>query len=265
MNPTPSGSSTAGGGTSGPSAAAYVERLTEIADRVATTQAAAVAAAADLIAAAIAAGGIVQSFGTGHSQATAMEIAGRAGGLIPTNRIALSDLVVHGGEPADILTDPYAERDPDLPRRLYEATPVEPADVFVIASQSGINGSIVGLALLAAERGHPVIAITSRRHTAEVDSRHPSGRKLADVADVVLDNGAPLGDAVLDLPGGGAVCAVSSITAALLAQMITAEVVARMLAAGAEPPVYLSSNVPGGDVHNEALLARYAGRIRRGG
>ena len=111
-------------------------------------------------------------------------------------------------------------------------------------------------------RGHALIAITSRAHSARVGSRHDSGRKLADVADVVLDNGAPYGDAALDY-GGGAVGAVSSITAALLAQQIVTEVVARLLALGVTPPVYLSDNVPGGREHNTLLEARYAGRIRR--
>ena len=81
---------------------------------------------------------------------------------------------------------------------------------------------------------------------------------------MVLDNGAPYGDATLPLPGGGAVGAVSSITAALLAQQVTVEVVARLLAAGERPPVYLSANIPDGDAHNNELEARYAGRIRRG-
>jgi len=71
------------------------------------------------------------------------------------------------------------------------------------------------------------------------------------------------GDAVLPLPGGGTVCAVSSITGALVAQLIGAEVVRRLTEAGETPPVYLSANVPGGDEHNSALEDRYAGRIRR--
>ena len=99
-------------------------------------------------------------------------------------------------------------------------------------------------------------------HSGRVTSRHPSGKRLFELADVVLDNGAPYGDAVL-ATGGVTVCAISSITAALLAQMIVAEVVRTMLAAGETPPVYLSSNVPEGDAHNSALEARYAGRIRR--
>jgi uncharacterized phosphosugar-binding protein len=208
--------------------------------------------------------GIVQAFGTGHSQSTAMEIAGRAGGLIPTNRIALRDLVTYGGMAASEIADPHTERDPATAAKLYDVTPVQPADVFVIASNSGINGSIVGLASVVKEHGHGLIAITSLEHSGRVVSRHPSGAKLTDFADVVLDNGGPYGDAVLPLPGGGAVCAVSSITAALLAQLVTAEVVRRLLDAGEQPPVYLSANVPDGDVHNEALLNRYTGRIRRG-
>jgi uncharacterized phosphosugar-binding protein len=96
-----------------------------------------------------------------------------------------------------------------------------------------------------------------------LESRHPSGSKLADHADVLLDNGAPYGDAVLDLPSGGKVCAVSSITAALLAQLLAAEIIRRLIAAGETPPVYLSANIPGGDEHNSILEQRYAGRIRR--
>lgn len=247
------------------SAAAYLANVTEIVDRVATTQLDGVHLAADIVARSVRAGGVVQAFGTGHSQATAMEIAGRAGGLIPTNRIAISDLVMYGGEDPATILDPRTERDPSLAQRLYDLAPIEAGDVFVIASNSGINGSIVGMAEVAKKNEHPVVAITSLQHGAQVESRHPSGRKLTDLADVVLDNGGPFGDAVLPLPGGGAVCAVSSITAALLAQLLTAEVVRRLIEAGDTPPVYLSANVPGGDVHNDGLLQRYAGRIRRGG
>lgn len=247
------------------SAPAYLDRVREVIDRIAVSEADAVSSAADIVARSVLDDGVVQVFGTGHSQATAMEIAGRAGGLIPTNRIALRDLVVHGGAHAAVLTDPHLERDPALAQRLYDLTPVEPPDVFVIASNSGINGSVVGMAEVAKKNDHPLIAITSLAHSAEVDSRHPSGRKLVDLADVVLDNGGPFGDAVLPLPGGGSVCAVSSITAALLAQLLTAEVVSRLLDAGETPPVYLSANVPGGDAHNDGLLRRYAGRVRRGG
>ena len=247
------------------SAEAFLDVVRPIIDQVATTQLDAVQAAADVVATAVLDGGVIHAFGTGHSQATAMEIAGRAGGLIPTSRIALTDLVFYGDEDPATVADPTFERDPTLAERLYDAAPIDPRDVFVIASNSGINGSVVGLAQCVKDRGHKLVAITSLQHSARVDSRHPSGKKLTEVADVVLDNGGPYGDAVLPLPTGGATGAVSSITAALLAQLLMAEVVRRLIDAGETPPVYLSANVPDGDAHNNALLDRYAGRIRRGG
>lgn len=243
--------------------AAYAAVAREALDRVVAQSREPVGRAADLVVASLRAGGVVQAFGSGHSEALAMEIAGRAGGLVPTNRLALRDVVVFGGEPPEVLSDGILERDPTIAARLLDLAAIDPADVFVIASNSGINGSVVELARLVTERGHRLIAITSLEHTRRVDSRHPSGRKLVDFADVVLDNAAPYGDAVLPLPGGGAVGAVSSLTAAMLAQLIVAEVVCRILAAGEEPPVYLSANVPGGDEHNRTLEERYAGRIRR--
>ena len=242
--------------------ARYVEVIQQAVARVSSTQTGQVAAAADLLTATLQAGGVIQAFGCGHSEALAMEIAGRAGGLVPTNKIALRDIVLYGGEPAAVLSDPQLERTPSVAHRLYELAPIKPDDAFVIASNSGVNGAVVEMAQLVKQRGHALIAITSLAHSARVDSRHASGRKLSDFADVVLDNGAPYGDAALDY-GTGAVGAVSSITAALLAQQIVTEVVARLLALGETPPVYLSDNVPGGREHNKHLEARYAGRIRR--
>ena len=250
--------------TGGVSAQDYVHALTPIMTAVTEQIDGPIQQAADLMAKALRANGVIQAFGSGHSEALAMEIAGRAGGLIATNRIALRDLVLLGGESIEVLRGGELERDPSIARRLYDLAEPHPEDLFVIASNSGVNGSIVEFATVVKEKGHPLIAITSLQHTGGMDSRHPSGKKLIDFADVVLDNHAPFGDSVLDLPGGGGkVCAVSSITAALLAQMLVAEVLRRLTDAGETPPVYLSANIPGGDEHNHALEARYAGRIRR--
>jgi uncharacterized phosphosugar-binding protein len=213
---------------------------------------------------AIETGAVIQAFGTGHSEAFAMEIAGRAGGLIPTNKIALRDVVLRGSLPVDVLAGSSLERNPDIVAQLWEISPIHTGDVFLIASNSGVNGSVVGMALLAKERGHDVIAVTSLQHTAQVQPKHPSGRRLAEIADVVIDNLAPYGDATLVLPGGVAVGSVSSITSAFIAQLLTIGVAERMKGDGRVPPLYLSANIPGGDEHNHALENKYAGRIRRG-
>lgn len=219
--------------------------------------------AMDLMVGAISAGGFVQAFGTGHSEAFAMEIAGRAGGLIPTNRIALRDIVLHGTRDASVLGGSALERDPEVVDDLFEVSPISPADVFIIASNSGVNGSIVGVALKAKELGHPVIAVTSLEHTNAVQPKHLSGKRLSEIADVVIDNRAPYGDATLELPGGIGVGAISSITAAFIAQLLTVGVVQRLAAGGATPPVYISANIPGGDEHNRALEDLYRDRFRR--
>lgn len=242
----------------------YVAALRDVLDKVTQTQTDQIGAAADLIAAGLARGGVLQAFGTGHSEALTMELAGRAGGLVPTNRIALRDLVLRGDEPVELLSSDKLERDPQVARKLFALSAPDPRDFFVIASQSGINGSVVEFAAAVKEAGHDLIAITSTQHSNRTPSRHPSGKRLLDFADVVLDNCSPHGDSMLSLPSGGSVGAASSISSALLAQMVVAEVVRRQLDAGETPPVYLSANVPGGDEHNHTLESRYAGRIRRG-
>src|SRR5690349_22639571 len=116
--------------------------------------------AIDLIVSSLQRGGVLQAFGTGHSQAFAMEVAGRAGGLIPTHAIVLRDLVLRGSRDVSILQGGKLERDESVADELYGLYVIEPADIFLIASNSGVNGSVVGLALRAKADGHPVIAVT---------------------------------------------------------------------------------------------------------
>jgi uncharacterized phosphosugar-binding protein len=215
------------------------------------------------IAASLEAGGVVQAFGTGHSEAFAMEIAGRAGGLIATNRIALRTLVLRGDRSVSELGGAEFERDPDIGENLLALFDVQPEDIFIIASNSGVNGSILGVALAAKARGHKVIAVTSLDHTNRVKPKHPSGKRLSEVADIVIDNLAPYGDSTMQLEGGIGVGAVSSITAAFIAQRITIGVAEAIRRRGKTPPVYLSANIPGGDEHNRALEDLYGERIRR--
>lgn len=219
--------------------------------------------AIELLVAALRDGGVIQAFGTGHSEAFAMEIAGRAGGLIPTNRIALRDIVLHGERTADVLTGSL-EREPWVVDELMAVSPVTENDVFVIASNSGVNGSIVGVALWAKEHGHKVIAVTSLEHTARVEPKHPSGKRLSEIADVVIDNLAPYGDSTLQVTDTISAGAISSITAAFIAQLLTLGVARTLAEAGEVPPMYISANIPGGDEHNSALEARYLDRLRRG-
>jgi uncharacterized phosphosugar-binding protein len=240
----------------------YLNEIKTRLDRVAAMRAP-IAAAVAAIAEALVAGGVVQAFGTGHSEAFAMEIAGRAGGLIATNRIPLRNLVIRGGRDVSILQGGALEQDPTIVDDLLKLTELNPNDIFIIASNSGVNGSIVGVALAAKARGHKVIAVTSLEHTNGVKPKHPSGKRLSEIADIVIDNLAPYGDTTLKLEGGIGVGAVSSITAAFIAQLITIGVAETMRSRGKTPPVYLSANIPGGEEHNRVLEDVYGDRIRR--
>ena len=123
--------------------------------------------AADLLAEALQAGGVIQAFGCGHSEALAMEIAGGpAAWCRPTgSRCATSSSSAASRRRP---RRPELERTPSVAHRLYDLAPVKPDDTFVIASNSGVNGAIVEMAQLVKQRGHALIAITSREHSARV-------------------------------------------------------------------------------------------------
>ncbi|HWI65709.1 MAG TPA: SIS domain-containing protein [Symbiobacteriaceae bacterium] len=234
-------------------------------DKLEATQMANIRKAGEILAGAIQRDGVVQVFGTGHSRAFAMEMANRAGGLVPMNAIDMTDLFLRQVVPITLWHSPELERDPAVAHKILALYNLRPADAFIIVSNSGRNGSTVEMAMQVKKHGHPLIVVTSMDHTTQVTSRHPSGKKLYELADVVIDNCGPFGDALLPLDDHGfKACAISSITGAFIAQGLTAEIIGCLQRAGAEIPVLISANVDGGDAHNDALRARYAGRIGGG-
>lgn len=243
------------------SARDYFAAAAEAIARVEATQVPAIEQAAVVLAARMRSGGVVHLFGSGHSRAFSMEMSGRAGGLVPTHAMYLSDLALSGRYPVEEVRDPTFERRPEVARELVDLHDIRPTDALIVISSSGRNGVTVEMAMIAVERQLPVIVVTSLAHTSAVTSRHPSGKLLRDLGDIVIDNCAPLGDAVLDIGIGTRICAVSSVTGAVIAQALTAEIAAEYQRHGEEPPVLISANVDGADEHNAALRARYGTRI----
>jgi uncharacterized phosphosugar-binding protein len=219
-------------------AAGLVERLWR-------EQAAAIAAAGELLATRLLAGGNAYVFGTGHSRITAMELAGRAGGLAGIRELVLEDMVAHGQATKDELADGTLERRPDAALALLQRVAVSPDDTFIVVSHSGCNGAPVEMALQARRRDLPVVAVTSLEHSRTVCSRHPSGLRLFEVATISIDTCAPYADTAIRLPSQLGVCSVSSFAGVLVAQALTAEVVSRYLRAGVTPPLLVSRNLPG--------------------
>ncbi|MTI65523.1 MAG: SIS domain-containing protein [Firmicutes bacterium] len=206
--------------------------------------------------------GVVHIFGTGHSKCFAMEMCNRAGGLVPMHRITLDDLALKGIIKGVDLKDPTLERRTDVAYKLWNLYKIQKNDAFIIVSNSGRNGSIVEFASIVKERKMPLIVVTSLKHTESVDSRHPSGKKLYQYGDVVIDNCGPKGDALIPLEGIDIkACSVSSITGGFIAQALTAEIIKGYLDKNINPPILISFNVDGADEHNQKLLKKYEGRI----
>ncbi len=236
----------------------------EIVNRLENEQLGNIKKAAETMAHSILDGGVVHIFGPGHSKSFAMELVHRAGGLAPCSGIALDDLVNKAENPIthEELRQPETERNPETAHELLKIHDILPGDVMIICSNSGRNGSAVELALEMKKRGIPLIAVTSLAHSRKTESRHPSGKRLFEIADIVIDNCGPYGDAAIELQAiNTKVCSVSSISNMFIAQSLTAETIRLILAKGEIPPVFISLNVDGADEHNEKIKARYEGRV----
>jgi uncharacterized phosphosugar-binding protein len=213
------------------------------------------AKAGKAIAKSIANGGVLHTFGSGHSQILAAEIERRAGGLVPVSSI---------NDPAD----GWPEQIPGYGARLFQRYAyqyaVEPHDCVLVISNSGRNASPIEVALEAKQMGLRVLALTSLEMSKATSSRHPSGQKLYQIADYVLDNGGVPGDAAIDAPGFAyKVGPTSTMSGALLLNMLAMEIIEQLIADGVTPPTYVSQNADGGAEHNEALALKYRHRIRR--
>ncbi|MDI3298035.1 MAG: SIS domain-containing protein [Bacillota bacterium] len=237
---------------------AFAERASSMIRAAAERQAEAIERAGELVAAALSRGGLLHTLGTGHSHLLAEEIYSRAGGLLPVHVIETAPLMLH----EDAVASGAWERLPGVAALLMEHAGVEPEkDVLLVISNSGRNAVPVEAAEWARARGMPVIALTSLAHSRSAESLAPSGRRLFEVADVVLDNLGEPGDAVMELRPDLRVAATSTVLGAWLLQAVVLAAVERMLEEGLEPPVLRSANVPGAQEANRALLARWEGRL----
>ena len=219
--------------------------------------------ASEVCAETIAQGGVVHVFGSGHSVGFGMDLAGRPGSLVPFHTIVTSDFVLHGKVSLAEFKDPdnIFERRADIADRLYDLYDIRPQDSFIIISNSGINGVVIDFAIKAKQEGHKVIVVTSWQHTSAEASRHPSGKKLYEMGDVVIDNCGPQGDALIETGKIEKICSISSITGAFIAQSITTETCRLLSERGVELPLLLSEDSEENRKHNAELRQKYAGRI----
>ena len=201
--------------------------------------------------------GVVHVFGSGHSVGLGIDIKDRVGSLVPIHIIEMADFVTKGGIPAEEFMDPknIFERKPGVAQKLYDLYDIKPQDIFVVISNSGINGIVIDIADLAKRNGHKVIIITSMKHTLAEEPRHPSGKKLYEFGDIVVDNCGPHGDALIQTDGVAKVCSVSSICNNCIAQSVAARTIELLEEDGVELPV-----LNGNEEHDTYLKKKYEGR-----
>lgn len=145
--------------------------------------------------------------------------------------------------------------------QIYEAgkTKLESGDVLLVSSVSGRTLSIVELAYNSVQQGVRVIAFTSMEYATVVDAVHPSGKKLYEFVDCVVDNCAPAAEAMLTVDGlESKFAAASGLASDFLLWSITAVVVERMMASGCTPGVLKSFNYQDGPEYNANIRKHFA-------
>src|SRR5438477_12893649 len=197
-------------------------------------------AAATLCTEAIARDGLVHLFGCGHSRMMCEEMTPRQGCFVGWHTIVELGLTFHNliVGPNGLRQSLHLEKTLGYAEQILRNFAFGPHDVMVVISTSGIREVIVEMAEGARRRGLKVIAVLSRAHCEQAKPAHPSGKKLIDVADVVLDNLCPPGDCVLELPGlewrtGPA----STITGAMLINMVRCATAEKLLKRGVKPNI----------------------------
>ena len=237
-------------------AQAYMDAVRTILDGVAQSQGSAIDQAASAIVKAIKSGGMVYLFGTGHSHLLAEEGHNRAGGLAPVCPVLSSSLMLH----ESAATASKLERTLGLgPAVLARYQPTS-KDVLIIFSNSGVNAVPVETAMSAKQMGLTVIAVVALEYALQAPLS-PLGKRLTEVADIVIDNQGPRGDALVAIHETGLkVGPPSTVAGAFILNAIVTEAAWRMADEGETPPVYISGNMPGAADHNLALRNRFRNR-----
>ncbi len=243
----------------------YLQLSRDLVDKV-EAQLPQIQQAADWFAESILAGRMVQVFGSGHSRIMVEEMWPRYGsfpGFNPIVELSLSfhNLVVGANGQRQAM---FLENVSGLAERILRNFALRPTDSALVISSSGCNLVPIEMAAGFKARGLRVVAIISRLHSEASPSKHPEGKRLQDFADLVLDTGAPVGDAMVKIPGlDTPVAPGSTIGGCLLINTIKAEVAARLTAAGQPPKVLSGGAVVGAKRAAEIFEAAYDEHARR--
>lgn len=238
----------------------YISGIRRLIEQVEKTQMDTIRRVAGLVADAVEAERLVYIFGAGHSHFLAYECFVRAGGL--ANMQAILDHGLDFG--SGMRRQSGFERLPGYAEIVIKDYDIGPGDLMIVVSNSGRNPAPVTMALEGKKRGATVVALTSLPHSTSVASNDPSGKRLFEVADLVLDNGCPAGDALVELEGlPPRVAPGSTVMGALIINAIVAQAAKDLVDRGVTPPVAFSGNLEGGREYNEKVLGKIRDKFWR--
>ena len=238
----------------------YLERVQRLLTQVFDEEAAPIEAAIELITAANLNKHSVFIFGASHAGILSEEMYYRAGGLMTINPIFAREFML---DRSPVTFTSQMERLEGYGTVIGKFVPFRDDDVLILHSVSGRNPVIIDLALHAKSKGVKIIAITNVAYSNHTESRHSTGKRLFELADVVIDNHGDIGDAAIQIDGvPQAVGATSTVVGATVLNTIIVEVVQRLVDAGVQnPPIFYSANLDGGDELNQQLVKEYAAAI----
>jgi uncharacterized phosphosugar-binding protein len=225
-------------------------------DEIAATQSAVIEQAVTAVVKSVMGGGLVYLFGTGHSHMLAEEGHYRAGGLVPVCPILNSALMLHEGA----VVSTVMERISGLSSAILKQYQPTEQDVLIMFSNSGVNTVPVEMAMAAREYGLTIIAVISKEYAGQAKAG-PTGRKVADIADIIIDNQGVPGDALVEIGQTGLKTGpLSTIAGAFILNSILTEAAYRIAEKGQTPPIYISANIPGAAEHNNIFIEKYRPR-----
>lgn len=238
----------------------YFNTLIERLEKVRDQQVAAIDKAAERCARSIAAGKLAFTFGTGHGAIPALESFPRTGTIVGFRPIVESTMISFHHVWGDMGARQYRfiHAQEGYGKAIIRSHQMDPADTMILFSHSGINAVIMDIAIECKARGIGLIGVTSIPHSSATPSRHSSGRRLFEVADVVVDTGAALADAAIKIDGlEHPVGPTSTSVTIAIAHAIVSTTAEKLVRQGIKPGVMVSPNTTSKEAANAQNDANY--------
>ena len=241
------------------SAAKYYDQIAGLLERIRDTQMSNMQRAGEAMAAAMASGGCVYLFGSGHSVIPVLDIFPRYGsfvGFVPLYdpRLMWTNVVGPGGA-RELL---WLERREGYAEVFLQSYPLAKADCMMVFSHGGLNAAPIEVAQIAKQKGMTVITVSSLANAKVARPTHSTGKVLSDFADIAIDNCVEPEDSQVDIGMPEKVAAGSTMAVVFIAMSLVAETGARLVAKGVKPTTFVSPNVPGIEKdHNAKVFETY--------